>query len=61
MAHLRLRLRALHEPVEDRIGDRLVRLECHGCDEGGGYDWDWPDSPCSTIQAITRELGVDGG
>jgi hypothetical protein len=44
-----------HAPVEDRIGDTLVGLECHGCDTGGGYDPDWP---CSTIQDVARELGV---
>jgi hypothetical protein len=51
----------LHAPTEDRIGDRLVRFECQGCDTGGGYDWEYPRWPCSTIQAIARELGVDGG
>lgn len=49
----------LHAPREDRIGTRLARLECQGCDVGGGYDWEYPSWPCSTIQVIARELGVD--
>jgi hypothetical protein len=46
----------LHAPVPyfEHTPDWLV---CHGCDLDG-YDAQHPPWPCSTIQAITRELGV---
>jgi hypothetical protein len=40
----------LHAPVKLPIGETLY---CDGC--GNLPSW-----PCSTIQAIARELGVDG-
>lgn len=47
----------VHEPV--REGGTLGYFTCRGCDNGS-YAIDSPDWPCSTIQAIARELGVDG-
>jgi hypothetical protein len=35
-------------------------LICHGCDMDG-YEAERPPSPCSTIQAVARELGIDTG
>src|SRR5262245_54146892 len=31
-------------------------LVCHGCDHAG-YDWEYPDWPCSTIEVIAEQLG----
>jgi hypothetical protein len=47
------------EPYSDHNPIAAAYLVCHGCDMSG-YDADHPDYPCSTIQAIARELGVDG-
>lgn len=47
----------LHKPVPrfDHTPDWLV---CHGCDMDG-YDAEHPPWPCSTVQAIARELGIE--
>lgn len=50
----------LHAP-EPYVQSPLNRLfVCHGCDMEG-RDAEHPDWPCSTIDAIARELGIQTG
>lgn len=50
----------LHAPTDTFPGGTtpIGYSACVGCD-CEGYDWEHPSWPCSTIQVIARELGVD--
>ena len=52
----------LHEPIDTFPGGTVPigYTACAGCD-CEGYDWEHPSWPCSTVQAIARELGVPEG
>jgi len=43
----------LHAPMWD-----LYQYVCRGCD-ADGYEWEPPQWPCSTVELIADQLGVD--
>lgn len=50
---------ALHAPQETFPGSttRIGYTACCGCDVEG-YEWEYPEWPCSTIRTIAEALGV---
>ena len=50
----------LHAPVPHTLHGNLIRNVCEGCD-AGAYAEESPDWPCSTVQAVARELGIEAG